>query len=61
MTTKKKPNKVFAVDGMIVLARHAKGAISVANRHGCNAGRSAAVTELPKTLADRAVNARVKK
>lgn len=49
---KAKPNRVFQVGGVIVLARHAKGATTIAREHGA----SGIPVETSPALASRAVN-----
>lgn len=49
---KAKPTKVFQVRGVIVLARHAKGAATIAREHGA----SGVPVETSPALASRAVN-----
>ncbi len=54
--SKRKPNKVFAVDGMVVLARHSKGAISVARDYSGDIDLKLRVSELSDDMASIAVN-----
>ncbi len=54
--SKRKPNKVFAVNGTVVLARHSKGAISVAREYDSDIDLKPPVKELSSDMASIAVN-----
>jgi len=56
--SKKKPDKVYSVDGVIVLARSPKGAVSVAKALGHAVADLPTVAEMPEAMKAQAVNRR---